>query len=471
MKVFIRSKKKWFYSFVIYLVEIVFPTMASDSNYPGQSDEHYDKFASWCDIEFGGYYVPYCPGVLDTCTHKGPLGQNKVSSEGEVSNNDVTSPHKAGVTRPKKECDRRLFDITYNNPSQQLAKKLFEYARERALYFAFCYEFGLAEETPHLQCMIELKRQTKYCTFNKIFDNKLSMRALESLDSDNLRNYILRRDAYSHKEGLIAGPWEMGKYTRYVGFPGNACAHILEMVKERASMKEIMVKHPSEFMRHKRGIVDLKNAWLEKERQWETNLMIFQGPAGCGKSKTAKLIMGYAFDDGYYKKPKGVSFDNYEYQPGVLWDEYNNDVEPEWLLDICDRDPTLVRCLYGAPKWAAALMFITSNKQWWRELCWDDEQLYALGRRCLMPRWQFDMHPLTRYHQERKNDLIRKRKYVRVNDAWMAAWGGCLRVRMVMKWVDVLEIWVDEETYKEVVYDCYTLSWGGCVVVNNIMYK
>lgn len=305
-------------------------------------------------------------------------------------------------SRPKGHADKRLWDVVFNNPhlvdKKDVAIEFIEWMIDNCIYCAWALEVG-EEGTPHLQCMIETRTQLNLAALNRRHYGCLTARTLISPDSDSLRNYILYRKKNKYKKGtLLGGPWEHGTYTRYIGAKGDKFCDVYRMVKENKNDEEILDQHTGLLGRYPHVAENYRTTLNAKDRDWPTALFVFCGQPGAGKTRTATLILEYAYHD-FYSKPPGPSFDGYYGQQGVLWDEYDNDLPPQTLLAITDRYKCRVRKLYGQPKWSPELMFMTSNATWWQQGMWTPQLFLAIQRRVCNFMY-FDNHWITLWARE-----------------------------------------------------------------------
>ena len=63
--------------------------------------------------------------------------------------------------------------------------------------------------------------------------------------------------------------------------------------------------------------VDRAADYATPERTWKTEVKVFKGPTGCGKTRLAHELY-----PGIWTKPAGVWFDSYDRHPHVLIDDF-----------------------------------------------------------------------------------------------------------------------------------------------------
>ena len=95
------------------------------------------------------------------------------------------------------------------------------------------------------------------------------------------------------------------------------------------------------------------------ERSWVTELHVFWGPPGTGKSHTA-------FEEAkqlgtIYFKPEGQWWDGYEGQEVVIFEDFRGETGLATLLRLADKYPMRVAVKGGFAQFVAKRIYITSN--------------------------------------------------------------------------------------------------------------
>lgn len=97
----------------------------------------------------------------------------------------------------------------------------------------------------------------------------------------------------------------------------------------------------------------------------EREVLVFWGPTGTGKSRTA---WGDAGLDAFPKDPRTKFWDGYRGQENVVIDEFRGDIDIAHILRWCDRYPVIVEVKGSSVVFNASKIWITSNlppSQWY----------------------------------------------------------------------------------------------------------
>lgn len=148
---------------------------------------------------------------------------------------------------------------------------------------------------------------------------------------------------------------------------------VANKIKQRIPLREIIHDHTNEYIKFHRGIEKLCE-WYPIHRTWRTELFIYWGVPGTGKSEKAKA----EYPDYFPKSTTDRWWDGYRDQETVLIDDfYGNGIEYEDMLKLADSGRFNVPIKGGYVPFLAKRIIITSNqnpKKWYRY--WD-----ALERR------------------------------------------------------------------------------------------
>nr|QXP07666.1 MAG: replication associated protein [Arizlama virus] len=178
-------------------------------------------------------------------------------------------------------------------------------------------------------------------------------------------------EAYCTKEETrAAGPWRFGAAPA----PGRRSDldAVHESLKEGRSLTQISDDHFGPFMKYSRGIKEWKLLHTLKNRSWHTEVRVYWGPTGTGKSRRALHEAG---PDAYWVLQPGTGqacfFDGYEGQEHVVIDEFYGWIPYAVLLKMLDRYPLMVHTKGGATNFYPKCVWITSNKspQEWYSSC------------------------------------------------------------------------------------------------------
>lgn len=141
---------------------------------------------------------------------------------------------------------------------------------------------------------------------------------------------------------------------------------IKKFIDEGHSIREVSERYFATFLKYERSLRSYY--YLKKEqkpRDFMTELHIYYGASGTGKSGFAK----FENPDAYFlPKPNGESifFDGYEGQDVVIIDDFYGWLPWSFLLNMCDRYPMRVNYKGGSVNFAPKKIIISSNKHYTR---------------------------------------------------------------------------------------------------------
>lgn len=209
--------------------------------------------------------------------------------------------------------------------------------------------------TEHLQGYVEFKKVRKLGGLKKLFPTA---------------HFEIRRGSqtqaieYCKKEDTrIEGPWEYGE--RKEQGKRNDLAEVKEKLDKGASLVEIADSHFSSFVRYHKSFKEYKRLKTAK-RQWKTEVQVFWGPTGSGKSRRAMEE-----NPGAYWKTNSQWWDDYDGQETVIIDEFYGWFPFNFLLRLLDRYPLTVETKGGHVEFVAKKIVITSNQKpedWYRNI-------------------------------------------------------------------------------------------------------
>lgn len=109
----------------------------------------------------------------------------------------------------------------------------------------------------------------------------------------------------------------------------------------------------------------------EQQRSWKTEVVVYWGPPGTGKTRRAQFEAG---SNAYWlRKPISKNgalwFDGYEGQEVVVIDEFYGWIARDFMQRMCDRYPLMVEIKGSAVHFLSKKVIITSNqdpKDWWK---------------------------------------------------------------------------------------------------------
>ncbi|UPW40766.1 replication associated protein [Sigmofec virus UA08Rod_17037] len=176
--------------------------------------------------------------------------------------------------------------------------------------------------------------------------------------------------AYCTKEdSRLAGPWEFGDLVTQGKTKGLDQA--IELIKARATDSQVAESLPAVYVRHYRGLQELRRALkiTAEQRTWLPELWVLIGPSGSGKSRWARET----FPDAFWKSSGTAWWDGYWGQETVVLDDFSGRFMPLTdLQHLLDGNPMQVEIKGGSVPMLAKRIVITSN---WRPDEWYSDRV------------------------------------------------------------------------------------------------
>ncbi|QBL97861.1 replication-associated protein [Wastewater CRESS DNA virus 1] len=135
----------------------------------------------------------------------------------------------------------------------------------------------------------------------------------------------------------------------------------VQLLRDSKSISTVANQFPETFIRYSRGIRDFYfSSGLSGTRDFKTEVIVFVGPPGIGKSRLAREEAD-AIGRVYYK-PNGDWWDGYDNQDVVIFDDFYGNYPYHDLLKVCDRYPHQVPIKGGFANFTSKSIYFTSNK-------------------------------------------------------------------------------------------------------------
>lgn len=248
--------------------------------------------------------------------------------------------------------------FTINNFTHDDVERLRNLGAEGEIrYLIFGRETGTSG-TPHLQGYIRWKKQIAF-SLAKV---QISPRAhLEKANGSPLQN-----KEYCSKEGDFE---EFGEIPKPKDRSSSGLREITNGLRDGRSLCDMAGANPEAYIRNYRGI----SAWMDiigiqKDRDFKTEVYVFVGDPGIGKSKRA-------FEEAQNRgsvffKQNGAWWDGYEGQDSIIMDDFYGSLPAHELLQLLDRYPMRLPVKGGFRKMISKTVYITSNARadkWYRD--------------------------------------------------------------------------------------------------------
>lgn len=240
----------------------------------------------------------------------------------------------------------RNWCFTLNNPGNDQFDHILEH--DDRIYAVCQLEQG-EMGTLHIQGYIEFSKPIRFNALKRL-EPRCHWEARKG-SRDQARDYCMKED------GRIAGPWEYGQFEQECG-KRNDIHSVAELVRGGTSIEEIAEQFPGTFVKYHKGFQALSFT-LQKKRDWKTEVIVYWGDPGTGKSRKA-----HEENPGAYWKPVGDWWDGYNGQDVVIIDDFQGWIQYSKLLQLMDRYPMAVEVKGGTVQFLAKKIIFTSNLPW-----------------------------------------------------------------------------------------------------------
>ncbi len=160
----------------------------------------------------------------------------------------------------------------------------------------------------------------------------------------------------------LAGPWTSGEKPAGQGARVDLTV-VKEMIDSGKSEKEIADSAFGTWCRYYRAF-NRYRLLTSCGREWQTEVVVYWGPPGTGKSRHALELGGAS--QFWLPQPKSaggcVWWDGYDGQETVVIDEFYGWIPRSSLQRLVDRYPLMVETKGGSVPFVAKRIIITSNK-------------------------------------------------------------------------------------------------------------
>lgn len=290
----------------------------------------------WSEVP--GQYYPgtSAPGTMPPTPESSPQPRSEDST-----------PRKGKGKKRDNPVKRWCF--TLNNYTDEDLQHLKEVITEESCLYAIIGKEVGENETPHLQGFVNLKVKKRLSAMKTLISPRAHLERAMGSGAEN--------EKYCGKDGdiylTIGEPSYSGKRT-------DLESAVSMLRASKGDMREVADAFPCTYVRYGRGL----NAWvdaarLQKPRDFKTNVQIWVGPPGCGKSRAAATLCPDP-DEVFYKS-RGEWWDGYNGQCNVIIDDFYGWVKHDEMLRICDRYPHRVPVKGAFVQFLAKNVYITSN--------------------------------------------------------------------------------------------------------------
>lgn len=223
----------------------------------------------------------------------------------------------------------------------------------------------------HFQGYLELAKKQSFALLH-------DLEGLETAHFEPRRGSQKQAQDYCSKEDTrVEGPWTYGE-AKHQGERTDLAA-VKQDIDEGASNKDLWQEHHPTMVRYHKAYAVYKRTTAPK-RSWAMEIVVYVGPSGTNKSKTAYE----AYPDAYWK-PKGKWWDGYDGEETVIIDEmYGSSFAYGDLLQLLDRYPYSVETKGGTVEFNSHRIVMTTNQEpedWYdsektHQMSWEESPLY-----------------------------------------------------------------------------------------------
>lgn len=274
----------------------------------------------------------------------------------------------------------RNWCFTINNPTTE-PEEIIRVLEPNVKFAIFQFEKG-ESGTKHYQGYLRWNENTRLSALKKLEGD--FARAHFKIAKGNEQQNIV----YCTKQDTrIDGPWEIGERSHQG--KRTDLDSVVDLIKSGATLKRVAEECPREFIKYPRGIKEYMGAINERNpRDFETELWVFYGAPGTGKSYAANQM---ARPHGAFTPNFGVSgiwWDGYNGQEFVLFDEFKCNIPLGLLKRLADRYECTVDIKgLAAVQFTSRVIIITTNLDW--DFWYVSEKISQVERDALRRRIRF----------------------------------------------------------------------------------
>jgi len=293
-----------------------------------------------------------------------------------------------------------FYCFTINNPGVvcqpycDFAEVLAE--RVGASYVICSLERGENTGVRHLQGYMQLTKKCKLTALkNKIRIYGMWVCPTKGTAEQNVA-YVSHTGVHANKGGdLLEGPWSCGEMRGSSGGSRSDLSELVDSLKNGATIKKMAQQHTGSMLKYCSNVLRMHAILNTKQRTWMTELYIYHGVPGSGKSHTAheegrKYLADAGLDEEVYDLPvpakgKDLWFQGYEGQAVICIDDFYGTIDIDTFKRMVDKYPMKVNIKNGHAELLARRIYVTSNigwKNWWpSELLGNVNNTDAIQRR------------------------------------------------------------------------------------------
>lgn len=234
-------------------------------------------------------------------------------------------------------------------------------------YIVFQQELGGNTGTLHYQGYIEFAKKKRMTAVKKILPGCWLGRRQGS--AEQASDYAEKEETREANEDFAKPQYKWGEISESKQGKRSDLESLWEFIKEeKPSMLELVEHKPALYMRYSNGI-EKARALVAPKRKWMTEVYIFYGNSGTGKSFTARLLarsLGYS-EDEIYDQNGSKWWPGYDGQPFVICDEFVGKTKSgawtfEYWKKVCDMNPFSIEYKGTNVEMRAKVIVFTTNE-------------------------------------------------------------------------------------------------------------
>lgn len=252
-------------------------------------------------------------------------------------------------------------DVTSDLAAFQAA---LEAEKDIVRYAAFQRELCPDSGRAHCQGYILLHRKKTMGGVKKLLgDNGAHLEVRRGTHAE-ARDYCMKDASRDPAEG--SGPYSFGEEPA----PGkrNDIDALKKDLDSGMSLRGVSDAHFSSFLRYNKGI-ELYLSLRSEVRTWQTQLIVYWGPSGTGKTTAAKMY-DTPSNTFYLSKPKGnLWWDGYRGERTIVVEEFYGWIQRDLFQRLVDSTPLRQEVKGGSVSFLGKRIIVTSNspvERWWK---------------------------------------------------------------------------------------------------------
>lgn len=270
--------------------------------------------------------------------------------------------------------------FTKNNPSSDMVANIGSFGDHLNSIVAcnhiyWSLEVG-ASGTPHIQGYLQLKTKKKLQALKNVLRAGGYWVACAKGSAQDNHDYIGHTGKHSGKAGLLQGPFEFGVSVTASG-PGSRSDldSLAGSIIAGRTVKQLAETHTVSMLKYFGNAQKLVQVLNKKKRSWMTELYIYTGVAGSGKSHSAfEEAKQYISDQGLEEEPYYLPvpprasdplwWQDYNGESVIIIDDFYGTIGLDYFKVLIDKYPFKVNLKNGSAEFLGKRVYVTSNQGW-----------------------------------------------------------------------------------------------------------